>query len=91
MNIYPTVKVSWQVYRDTVYVFNEETKKVYLFSESAKDFWIAIMNDHNILSAVHSLCLIYGFNNQAAITEDIHKFIEDLIRFGILQKGVCDG
>lgn len=91
MNIYPTVKISWQIFRDVVYVFNEETKKVYLFSESAKDFWIAIMTNHNIFLSINSLCSIYGSNNQAAIAEDIQAFVDDLIRFGVLQKEVCDG
>lgn len=81
-----TRKISWQIYRDVVYVFNEETKKAYLFSDSAKDFWFAIINFHISEEAIHNLCALYGADNKEEITNDFQDFLSALIAHGVLQE-----
>lgn len=77
--------VSWQEYRDTVYAFNEGTKRVYLFSGSAKDFWLALAESVNFDACVSSLCTIYGIECRDIICADLKNFISEIAGYGLVR------
>lgn len=77
--------ISWQEYRHIVYVFNEHTKHVYLFADSARVFWIAIVANSNIAACISSLCAEYGNELEGVIRTDLLSFITEIENYGLIQ------
>lgn len=76
--------ISWQEYRHTVYVFNERTKRVYIFTDTARDFWTTIITSDNIQTGVASLCAQYGEDLRDTIQKDLLSFISELESYGLI-------
>ena len=76
--------ISWQKYRQTVYVFNERTKRVYLFADTAKDFWTALITNDSITAVVSWLSTQYGENLRDTIQTDLMRFISELEDYGLI-------
>lgn len=56
--IYYAKCVSWQIFRDSVFVINESNKKMYTLKDVNKWFWLALVGEHkieNIASELYSM------------------------------------
>lgn len=71
-----------------MYVFNEHTKRVYLFSDTARDFWLANLTHNRLDECIASLCDTYGSEFREEITEDLLSFISELEQYGLIQSFV---
>ena len=65
MKLHLTDCVSWQEFDGTVYVFNEHTKKVYLFSDTARDFWMAVVEYGAFDACLAALCRVSSLADTA--------------------------
>ena len=81
-----TGSVSWQEYRQIVYVFQEALKKVYIFPDTARDFWIAMLECDSVEEMMHQLCSLYGEDFQEEIKNDLQVFLDDLLQQKIIQE-----
>jgi len=86
MKIYLTKWTSWQEFFGSVYVFNEITKLVYIFCDSAEVFWNAMISDNDVDRMTSTLCDYYESDSRDQIHEDLLMFIEELESFGLVQK-----
>ena len=86
MKVCLTKWISWQKYRDSVYVFHEASQKVYLFSESAADFWMAAVSCEDADQMLTHLCQLYGFGCADAISKDLMEFLNELVQYGLVQE-----
>lgn len=86
MNILLEKWVSWQEYRESVYVFHEALKKVYIFSGSALDFWSAMLSCSDREEITDQLCRKYGEEFRNAISADLGMFLDELMNYGLIQE-----
>ena len=85
MKICLTDWISWQEYKKKIYVFNEKTKRTYIFFDSARFFWLAIVNDCNIDTIVAQLCSKYNNEDAQMIYNDFLEYLTELRTYGLIQ------
>ena len=78
--------VAWQEYDQIVYVFNESTKEVFLFADSARDFFLSMIRHQNTGDIILDLCQEYGSENREMICSDLDIFVRDLENNGLIKK-----
>lgn len=86
MSFSPEKWVSWQEYRDSVYVFHEASKKVFVFSDTARDFWMAALSGGGREEMTQLLCRKYGEQHHDEISEDLSAFLEELESSGLVRE-----
>lgn len=79
--------VSWQEYRNSVYVFHEASRKVYIFSGTARTFWISALSCDCMDAVIDQLCFQYGSEFRDAIAEDLIAFLDELKNYGLIREG----
>ena len=84
MKLHLTDCVSWQEFDGTVYVFNEHTKKVYLFSDTARDFWMAVVEYGVFDACLAALCRTYGEDLRQTMQEDLLMFVHEICGYGLI-------
>ena len=86
MKVCLTKWISWQKYRDSVYVFHETSKKVYLFSGSAADFWMTAVSCGDREQMLRQLCQQYDSDLEEVIAGDLAAFLDELVQYGLVQE-----
>lgn len=84
MKLYLTGCISWQEFDGTVYVFNEQSRKTYLFSDTARDFWMAVVEYRVFETCLAALCRTYGENLRQTIQEDLLTFLREIQGYGLI-------
>lgn len=78
--------ISWQEYREIVYVFQESLKKVYIFPDTARDFWMTFLECDSVEDMIDQLCDEYGEDFREDIENDLKTFLDNLLQYEIIQE-----
>lgn len=72
--IYYSKNISWQVVDDELYIFEEISGKLYLYTGIQKDFWLMISKENNLNKLINFIEEYYKINSNEKLK------IEKLIR-----------
>jgi hypothetical protein len=76
--------ISWQIFRDKVFVVNEVTRKLYTLSDTNKWFWLKIKDEHELENIVSELYSKVKDVTYTQILDDFISLVTNLKEEGLI-------
>ena len=77
--LYYSQNISWGKVEKEVFVFNEETHKIYLLRDYLADFWISVSSQKCVSDIIQDLSSVYNISPsiERKIQHSVMRYIED--------------
>lgn len=73
--------VSWGIIEEKVFIFNEESKDIYVIKDMMKDIWITV----NYEKRIENIIYIINKDKSEDVSEKIMRIVDNLVKKDLLK------